>query len=77
MIAMVPIGYSRIVMQHLGNGVNRKGLRALWQWRGKIMTTAIVAAFVAAYLVAPKTAKEIVLPLSVAALIIYHFLITR
>jgi hypothetical protein len=36
-----------------------------------------VGVFVAAYLVAPKTAKETVLPLSVAALIIYHFLITR
>jgi hypothetical protein len=33
--------------------------------------TAVVAAFVASYLVAPKTAKEVVLPLSVAALIIY------
>jgi hypothetical protein len=42
MVAMVPIGYSRIVMLHVGNGVNKKRLRALWQWRGKIMTTAIV-----------------------------------
>jgi hypothetical protein len=44
---------------------------------GTILTTAIVTAFVAAYLIAPKTAKEIVLPLSVAALILYHFLVTR
>ena len=44
---------------------------------GTIVTTAVVAAFVASYLVAPKTAKEVVLPLSVAALIIYHLLVTR
>jgi|HubBroStandDraft_6_1064221.scaffolds.fasta_scaffold411062_2 hypothetical protein len=57
--------------------MNRNRLRALRQWRAKIVTTAIVAGFFAAYLVAPKTAKELVLPLSVAALIIYHFIITR
>jgi hypothetical protein len=50
-------------------------LRALWQWRGTILTTAIVAAFVDAYFVASKTAKEIVLPLSMAALILYHLLV--
>jgi hypothetical protein len=57
--------------------VSKSYLRALWQWRGAILTFAIVGVFVAAYPVAPKTAKETVLPLSVAALIIYHFLITR
>jgi hypothetical protein len=31
----------------------------------------------AAYLVARKMAKEIVLPLSISALILYHFLATR
>jgi hypothetical protein len=49
-------------------------LRALWQCRGTILTTAIAAAFVAAYLVAPKTAEEVVLPLSAATLIVYYFL---
>ena len=57
--------------------MSKNYLRALWQWRGAILTFAIVGVFVAAYPVAPKTAKETVLPLSVAALIIYHFLITR
>jgi hypothetical protein len=49
-------------------------LRALWQYRGTILTTAIVAAFVAAYLVAPKMAGDVVLPLSVATLVVYYFL---
>jgi hypothetical protein len=42
-----------------------------------IVSAAIVTTFLAAFLIAPKTAKEVVLPLCIAVLICYHYLSTR
>ena len=62
---------------HFGATLNRKHRRVLRRWRGVIVSAAIVATFIAAFLIAPKTAKEVVLPLCTAALIWYHYLATR
>jgi hypothetical protein len=57
-----------------GSVLNGKQRRPLQRWRGAIVTTAIIATFGVTFLIAPKTAKEVVLPLCLAALILYHYL---